>query len=52
MMLEWGQLEIGADPYGANSALFSKRLIGLRAIWTVEALVLQPKSFVKVTSIT
>lgn len=52
LMLEWGQLELGADPYGANSALFTKGLIGLRAIWTVDALVLQPKSFVKVTGIT
>ena len=52
LMLEWGVLELGADPYGANSALFTKGLVGLRAIWTVDALVLQPKSFVKVTSIT
>jgi HK97 family phage major capsid protein len=52
LQLEWGQLEIGADPYGANSALFTKGLVGLRAIWSVDCLILQSKSFVKITGTT
>jgi HK97 family phage major capsid protein len=52
LLLEWGVLEVGTDPYGVNSALFQKGLVGIRAIWTTDATVLQPKSFVKVTGIT
>lgn len=52
VILEWGQLQIGADPYGVNSALFQKGLVGLRAIWTVDVVVLRPASFCKSESIT
>jgi len=52
MLLEWGILEVGTDPYGVNSNLFKTGLVGIRAIWTVDAVVLQPKSFVKITGIT
>ena len=52
MLLEWGVLEVGTDPYGVNSALFTKGLVGLRAIWTCDFICLQPKSFVKIASIT
>lgn len=52
LLLEWGILEVGTDPYGVNSNLFKSGLVGIRAIWTVDAVVLQPKSFVKITGIT
>ena len=52
LLLEWGILEVGSDPFGVNSALFTKGLVGIRAIWTVDAVCLHPASFVKVTSIT
>jgi HK97 family phage major capsid protein len=52
LLLEWGILEVGTDPYGVNSALFTKGLVGLRAIWTVDAVCLHPASFVKIESIT
>jgi len=48
----WGVLEIGADPYGVNSGLFTKGLVGLRAIWTCDVGVLQGASFSQNTGIT
>ena len=45
-------LQIGADPYGANSALFVKNLVGIRALWTCDFGVLRAKSFAKSTAIT
>lgn len=51
-LLEWGVLELGADPYGVNSALFAAAQVGIRAIWTCDVVVLRPASFCKVTSIT
>ena len=46
MLLEYSTLEIGADPYGANSALFKSGVVGIRALWGVDAVVLNPSSFV------
>lgn len=51
-LLNWGVLEIGADPYGSNSALFKAGLLGLRAIWTCDVVILHVESFQKITSIT
>jgi len=50
--LEWGVLEVGADPYGVNSTLFTKNLVGVRAIWSCDVLLLSPVSFSAATSIT
>ena len=52
LLLEWGSLEISTDPYGTNSSLFTKGLVGVRAIYTIDVIVLRPKSFSKITSIT
>lgn len=52
VLCEWGTLEVGIDPYGADGGLFKQGLIGLRALWTVDALVLHPESFCKIASIT
>lgn len=50
-LLSWGILEVGVDPYGVNSNLFQKGLVGIRSIWTCDAVCLHPESFQKVTSI-
>lgn len=52
VLLNWGVLEVGVDPFGVNSALFAKGLFGLRAIWTCDICVLHAESFQKITSIT
>jgi hypothetical protein len=52
LLLEWGLLEVGTDPYGVNSALFKTGQVGIRSIWTCDAVCLHPSSFVKVTAIT
>lgn len=51
-LFEWGVLEIGADPYGVNSALWTRGLVGLRATWSVDVVVQRLPSFIKVASIT
>lgn len=51
-LLEWGVLQVGADPYGANSALFAKNVVGIRALWSCDVVVLRAASFCKVPSIT
>lgn len=50
-LLEWAVLQVGADPYGVNSALFVKNLVGIRALWTCDLIVLRAKSFCKSTGI-
>lgn len=52
VLLEWGVLELGADPFGVNSALFTKNLVGLRAIWSCDVMVMNSESFCKASSIT
>lgn len=52
LILSWGILEIGSDPYGVSSALFKTGMVGLRALWSCDIILLRPKSFVKVTGIT
>lgn len=52
VLLNWGVLEVGVDPYGVSSALFQKGLTGIRAIWTCDICVLHAESFQKITSIT
>lgn len=51
LLLNWGILEVGVDPFGANSNLFKAGLVGIRSIWTCDAVVLHPESFQKITSI-
>lgn len=51
MLVNWGVLEIGADPYGIASNLFKTGIVGLRSIWTLDVVCLHPESFVKITSI-
>lgn len=46
VLLEYSTLEIGADPNGANSALLKSGVVGIRALWGVDAVVLNPSSFV------
>jgi HK97 family phage major capsid protein len=50
-LLEWGVLQVGADPYGVNSELFSKGLVGVRSLWTIDVVTLRPKSWCKSESI-
>jgi hypothetical protein len=52
VLCEWGILEVGIDPYGADGGLFKKALVGLRSIWTIDSVVLHAESFNKITSIT
>ncbi|MBS0153252.1 MAG: phage major capsid protein [Nitrospira sp.] len=51
LLLNWGILEVGVDPYGASSNLFKAGLVGIRSIWTCDAVVLHPESFQKILSI-
>lgn len=51
-LLDYGALQIAADPYGANSELFKKKLVGLRALWSCDVVVLRAASFSKSESIT
>ena len=44
-LLEYGVLEIGTDPYGAASALFKVGLVGIRCLYTIDMVLLNPKSF-------
>jgi HK97 family phage major capsid protein len=46
ILLEYGALEIGTDPYGVNSALFKTGQVGIRCLWTVDMILLNPSSFV------
>lgn len=50
-LLEWGALQIGTDPYGVNSTLFRSGLVGLRAIWSIDVVVLRPASFAQGTEV-
>jgi HK97 family phage major capsid protein len=50
-LLEWGTLQVSADPYGVNSALFKSNMAGIRALWTCDLVVLRPKSFTKAESV-
>jgi len=52
VLLQWNTLQIANDPYGANSALFMRGLMGVRALWTCDVVVLRPASFCKSTAIT
>lgn len=52
MVVNWGILEVGTDPYGANSTLFKTGLVGIRSIWTCDLIVLHAESFQKITGIT
>lgn len=45
LLVEFGQLEVGVDPYGVNGALHKAGLIGVRCWWTTDAILLNPKSF-------
>jgi len=47
-LAEWGQLEIGADPF----TQFQSGITSARAIWSVDVLVMQPTAFAKSTSVT
>ena len=51
-LLEWGTLEIGTDPYGADGGLFKTGRVGIRSFWTTDCIVLHADSFCKSTSIT
>lgn len=51
VLLSWGILEVGVDPYGVNSNLFKTGMVGVRSIWTCDSVVLHPESFQKITSI-
>lgn len=46
-ILDWSRLQVGADPFGVNSALFQKALVGIRALWSMDTVVLRPQSFCK-----
>ncbi|MFY4729115.1 phage major capsid protein [Nitrospira sp. BLG_2] len=47
VLLEYGILEIGRDPYGVPGAnLFQSGRVGIRAFWTVDSVLLNPSSFV------
>ncbi len=50
-VLNWSTLEIGTDPYGASSTLFKSGLVGIRAIWSTDLVVLHSESFSKITGI-
>ncbi len=50
--LEWGVLQIGVDPYGVNSSQFQRNMVGLRTLWAMDNVVLQPSAFCKSESIT
>jgi HK97 family phage major capsid protein len=52
VLCEWGILEVGIDPYGGDSGKFRKAMVGLRSIWSIDAVVLHAESFCKITSIT
>ena len=45
-LLEYSMLEISTDPFGVNSTLFKSGMVGIRCLWSVDALVLNPSSFV------
>ena len=46
LLLEYNVLEISSDPYGANSSLFKSGIVGVRVLWTVDSILLNPPSFV------
>lgn len=51
VLVSWDSLQIGADPFGVSSELFKAGLVSLRAIWSVDLIVLRPSSFCKSESI-
>lgn len=50
-LLEYNVLEIGTDPYGATGTLFRTGSVGIRALWTIDSILLNPKSFVTTGSL-
>ncbi len=52
VLLDWGALQIGTDPYGVNSALFKTGQVGIRSLWSCDVVVLHPESFAAAITIT
>jgi HK97 family phage major capsid protein len=52
LLLEYGILEIMVDPYGASATLFKSGMIGVRALWSVDTVLLSPGSFAKCEGLT
>lgn len=50
-LVTWGALEIGIMRADAGSTLFSRGLVGVRCMWSLDVAVLRPPSFCKLTSI-
>lgn len=51
-LLDWGGLEIGVNPYGADQAAYRAGIVGLRCFWSVDVAVLRPAAFSVATSVT
>ena len=49
LIIDWGVLELDVDRSGAR---FNQGLVGIRAMWMVDMLVLHPESFAVIQSIT
>lgn len=50
-LMEYSILEVGLDPFGASSALFKRGAVGLRTLWSIDSLILNPASFVELTNL-
>ncbi len=51
LLVTWGALELGIMRADAGAALFRAGIVGVRCLWSVDVMVLQPESFSKLTSI-
>lgn len=51
-LLDWGGIEVGVNPYGADVAAYKAGLVGLRCFWSVDVAVLRPSSFSIAQSVT
>lgn len=51
VLVEFSILEVGADPYGSDGALFKKGLTGLRTLWSVDSVLLSAESFCELTGL-
>ncbi len=52
VLFDWGALEVGVNPYGADPAAFRAGITEMRALWTYDVAVLRPASFAVSASIT
>ena len=52
VVLDWGGVEIGVNPFGADQSAYRAGLVGLRCFWTVDVAVLRPAAFSVATSVT